>query len=366
MFTSRFARSLALIALLFVTGRFAQASDEILNVNYGPCGFGWASWCSFTWDTGRIEVAYHIAPGTPDGSYPIEFPIHTNYTWGGYTANVTNGVGSPTVIVDDVRGWECPDLVHITTAAGASASLTRNDVYWGQLGQPYDGPPAPPVQTKVAILDVYIGTVAPTPPAGANTKPNDPKLGGDQCPRTSAPPPPMARYSVHSTLVSLNIEDRPLRYTPPFGPAVDFTVTYNQRETQQPATFAYSNLGPKWTFDWLSYVTDDPNTQLPLTGLYRSGGGAEIFAFDFGSQTFTPDPQSHATLVKTGAASYERRLPDGSKQVFGISDASTSYPRRVFMTQIVDPAGNALSIGYDASFRVTTITDALSQVTNVS
>jgi RHS repeat-associated protein len=366
MFTSRSARSLTLIALLFVTGRFAQASDEILNVNYGPCGFGWASWCSFTWDTGRIEVAYHIAPGTPNGSYPIEFPIHTNYTWGGYTANVTNGVGSPTVIVDDVRGWECPDLVHITTAAGASASLTRNDVYWGQLGQPYDGPPAPPVQTKVAILDVYIGTVAPTPPAGANTKPNDPKLGGDQCPRTSAPPPPMARYSVHSTLVSLNIEDRPLRYTPPFGPAVDFTVTYNQRETQQPATFAYSNLGPKWTFDWLSYVTDDPNTQLPLTALYRSGGGAEIFAFDFGSQTFTPDPQSHATLVKTGAASYERRLPDGSKQVFGISDASTSYPRRVFMTQIVDPAGNALSIGYDASFRVTTITDALSQVTNVS
>ena len=36
------------------------------------------------------------------------------------------------------------------------------------------------------------------------------------------------------------------------------------------------------------------------------------------------------------------------------------------MTQIVDPAGNAVAIGYDASFRVTTITDALGQVTTVS
>jgi RHS repeat-associated protein len=176
----------------------------------------------------------------------------------------------------------------------------------------------------------------------------------------------MARYSVHSMLVSLNIEDRPLRYSPPYGPAIDFTVTYNQKETQQPATFAYSNLGPKWTFSWLAYVSDDPNTQLPLTGLYRSGGGAEIFAFDSGSQTFTRDAQSHATLVKTGAASYERRMPDGSKQVFGLSDGATSYPRHVFMTQIVDPVGNAVSIGYDASFRVTTVTDALSQVTTLA
>ena len=76
-------------------------------------------------------------------------------------------------------------------------------------------------------------------------------------------------------LVSLNIQDRPLRYSPAYGPSIDFTVTYNQKETQQPNTFTYSNLGPKWTFGWLSYVSDDPNSQLPLTGLYRSGGGAE-------------------------------------------------------------------------------------------
>jgi hypothetical protein len=103
----------------------------------------------------------------------------------------------------------------------------------------------------------------------------------------------MARFSVHSMLVSLNIQDTPLRYSPPYGPAVDFTVTYNQKETQQPAAFTYSNLGPKWTFGWLSYVSDNPNTQLPLTRLYRSGGGAEVFAFAIRIQQYRQDDQDN-------------------------------------------------------------------------
>jgi RHS repeat-associated protein len=205
-------------------------------------------------------------------------------------------------------------------------------------------------------------TATPTPTPRANTKKNDAKSGGNECGIDAG----MARYSVHSMLVSLNIQDTPLRYSPAFGPSVDFTVTYNELETQQPPAFTYSNLGPKWTFDWFSYVADDPNVQLPLTGLYRSGGGAEIFTYDAATQSFAPDAQSHAILTRTGVASYERRLPDGSKEVFALSDGAASYPRRIFMTQIVDPAGNALNIGYDASFRVTTITDALSQVTSIS
>ena len=36
------------------------------------------------------------------------------------------------------------------------------------------------------------------------------------------------------------------------------------------------------------------------------------------------------------------------------------------MTQMVDPAGNAVTIGYDASFRITTLTDALGLVTTLA
>lgn len=113
-----------------------------------------------------------------------------------------------------------------------------------------------------------------------NITPADFKQGGTQCPSKDAPP--MAQFSVHALLVSLNIIDRPLRYTPPVGPAVDFIVTYNQKDTQQPATFGYSNLGPKWTFNWLSYVTDDPNSQAPQTSVYVPGGGEEAYFFDYG------------------------------------------------------------------------------------
>jgi len=192
----------------------------------------------------------------------------------------------------------------------------------------------------------------------------DKKDGGDQCHGGDAPP--MAQYSVHSRLVSLNLQDRPLRYTPPIGPPVDFVVTYNQKESLQPAVFDYSNLGPKWTLNWLAYVTDDPASQRLEIPVFVPGGGTESYPFDSYLQVYLPHPQSHSVLVKTGTDSYERRLPDGSKQVFGVSDGAPVYPRRIFMTQLVDAAGNTVTIGYDSSFRITTLTDALGLVTTLA
>jgi YD repeat-containing protein len=210
--------------------------------------------------------------------------------------------------------------------------------------------------------DVYFNTTTPAQQSDANTKPNDQKEGGNQDDCHG-----MARYTAHAMLASLNIEDTPLRYSPPRGPAINFTVTYNQRESHQPQTFSYSNLGSKWTFNWLSYVTDDPNNSSANAAIYVPGGGAENFSgFDSGSQTYLPDPQSHAILARSSPTGYEKRFPDGSKQVFDLSDGSISYPRNIFMTQVVDPAGNAVMVGYDSSFRITTLTDGLGQVTTFS
>ena len=259
----------------------------------------------------------------------------------------------------DVPGWvgtldpNNPDTYWCSSSGGGWYAIGGGSFWYGDGG---------------IYVDVY---AAVAPPLSTSTKPNDLKRGGDQCQGNdedgSGAQPPMALYSAHAMLASLNIEDTPIRYSPPRGPAINFTVTYNQRETQEPPTFSYSNLGPKWTFSWLSYVTDDPNNALTNASVYVPGGGAENYSgFDSGSQTYLPDPQSHAVLVRTSPAAYEKRFPDGSKQIFNLSDGSTSYPRKVFMTQWLDPAGNASTIGYDASFRVTTITDALGQVTTLS
>src|SRR5437588_8522580 len=42
---------------------------------------------------------------------------------------------------------------------------------------------------------------------------------------------------------------------------------------------------------------------------------------------------------------------EGSKKVFTQSDGSVGTSRRVFLTQIIDPAGNTLALTYDASLR---------------
>lgn len=190
----------------------------------------------------------------------------------------------------------------------------------------------------------------------------DAKAGG--CP----PKRGMAGYSMHVLLASLNIVDTPVGYSPPHGPDMYFTVRYNHREAFQPANFNYSNLGPKWTFDWLSYITDDPNNPSVNVSLYVRGGGTKIYTgFSPTNPVSTPQIESGAVLVRnspTGYTQYERRLPDGSKEIF--DRLGSSLPRKIFMTRAIDPVGNTITFTYDDNFRLVAVADALNQVTTLS
>ena len=87
-------------------------------------------------------------------------------------------------------------------------------------------------------------------------------FGGGPAGPGSGLPRGMAASPVHLMLVSLNINDSPVGYSPPVGPPVWFTVRYNQRDAFQAANFTHSNFGPKWTCDWISYITDSPSNSL--------------------------------------------------------------------------------------------------------
>ena len=102
----------------------------------------------------------------------------------------------------------------------------------------------------------------------------------------------MVEYNFHAMLVALNLVDTPLGYTPPRGPAVNFTVTHNQRDSFQPAMFSYWNLGVKWTSHWLSYVTDDPSNPIANATVYIRGGGQETYT------NFSTVTQQYATQIK--------------------------------------------------------------------
>jgi RHS repeat-associated protein len=177
----------------------------------------------------------------------------------------------------------------------------------------------------------------------------------------------MAVARVHLMLVSLNIVDTPVGYSPPVGPPVRFTVRYNQRDANQPANFTYSNFGPKWTCDWISYITDNPSNALANAKYYARGGGARTFTgADTNTQTFAFQQYDQTRLTRIGPSTYEMTSPSGSKMIFGQPDGSIGLSRKIFLTQIVDPFGNAITLTYDVNLRIVAITDAIGQVTTLS
>ncbi len=186
----------------------------------------------------------------------------------------------------------------------------------------------------------------------------------------ATPPPPckgMAVPSVDLLFVSLTLSDNPVGYSPPVGPPMRFTVHYNQREAAQPGIFTYSNFGPKWTFNWLAHITDNPRSTNADVPYYRMGGFSRTFTgFNPGTQTFALQMYDRTRLTRVSANIYEMVSGDGSKLVFSQPDGSTGTLRKVFLTQIVDPFGNAVTLTYDGLLRLMAVTDTIGQVTTIS
>lgn len=188
-----------------------------------------------------------------------------------------------------------------------------------------------------------------------NTKGDDHKC--TTCPPTNG----MAVYNILTMLVSLSIQDTPVGYSAPIGPDTHFTITYNQYENNPLSSFSFFNFGPRWNCNWLSYVVVPPVTGNTLTVFLR-GGGQETYDYTKYNMTtatgyvgfYGYEVQSQAAIWVTSAGTYERRLSDGSKEVYGKIDPSG----RAFLSQIVDPQGNSVHLEYDGSFRLMTVTDA--------
>jgi RHS repeat-associated protein len=203
--------------------------------------------------------------------------------------------------------------------------------------------------------------------AGANSEPPPPCVAPSvKCATGDCTSAGMADYNVDSARVSLTITDTPVSYTPPLGPPIKFTVSYQQREVAPVQTPTYSNLGNKWSFDWISYLVIDPANEAADATAYGPGGGTLHYNdFNSGTQSYATQRETQVSLVKTGVNQYEKRFPDGSKQVFALSDGAP-VARKLFMTQSIDPLGNAVGYTYDGSFRLVAVTDALGQITTLA
>lgn len=179
----------------------------------------------------------------------------------------------------------------------------------------------------------------------------------------------MATYTFDLMNPGLYVQDTPVGYAPPYGPAVQFTAAYSQRSTVIPDLQTYSNLGPRWTHSFQEITllsgTTNPDESKTSVKWVQSDGSYFDYSYVTATQTYSQDFQDRPHLnyltAGQGGPGYELRFADGSRKLFTKS-ASSKY----LLTQIIDPVGNAVTLQYDGSLRLTTITDALGQATTIS
>ncbi|BBU64376.1 hypothetical protein MSC49_43110 (plasmid) [Methylosinus sp. C49] len=192
----------------------------------------------------------------------------------------------------------------------------------------------------------------------------DPDANPNGCPEG------MCRYNIKESAVSLTLSDTPLGYSPPLGPSPRTIISYNQRDTSLPATFNFFNVGPKWSLNWLTYIHDDPTDPGANVSRYN-GGGEEYYYTGYSSSTgrFTAETidGSILTLDSQNPIRYRRLRPDGTVQIYASPQSGQfSFSRRVFLSQVIDPQGNALTLDYDGQMRLLSVTDATGRQTTFS
>lgn len=159
----------------------------------------------------------------------------------------------------------------------------------------------------------------------------------------------MARYFLQHIPCSVLIQDSPISYNPAFGPFVNFRISYNQRQSDQPISLLFSNFGSLWSGEFMSYLEDDPADPASVVTIHLRNGGYVKASYNTQSSQFLKDPTSDALLVRINSNVYERRFRDGSKEVYGQAIGTTGPNRKVFLTAIVDANGRTLSLVYDTN-----------------
>lgn len=352
--TSYLCGPMAIKNLLISLKADPQKVLAIDQARSGPAGFSLAQVSELATASGLNSVLIYRPPGTP-----IPVPSVVNWKINHFAAIVGEVDGryhiqDPTFSSGDF--WVSKDVID-TEASGYflvpsdASSTTPSSTEWR-------------VATAEEANRVHGKGITDNNDPTA-TKPKDRKT----CPERNGRG--MCVANAHTMLVSLNLSDVPVGYEPQKGPSALIRLTYNQREAFQPATFGFFNVGPKWNLNLLSWVQDDPVSAGRNVVRYESGGGAVDYrigyAFNTTTGAFTPELQGGAVLVRVPASgpvkAYEYRQRDGSTWVYGQSDGATTGTRRIFLSRMIDPSGNALVLQYDSRFRLTSMTDATGRST---
>jgi RHS repeat-associated protein len=230
------------------------------------------------------------------------------------------------------------------------------------------------VQTEEARLvwgkgPAYLGPLdgqgANAPYCGPPCDPPAGGTGGDPDDGSGNEEDGMAGYQLNALLASIRVLDTPLRYTPPRGYRVHFTVTYDQFDVNLLSGQNFANLGPNFNYNYLSYVINDTNQPTTVNLFMREGGVESYVSLDTGTMNYAMQQDTRAIMHQNSATNFVRTMPNGSTEIFDTA-ATVSGVYVVLLTKMIDPYGNTNSLTYDSYYRLAAIRDAIGQVSTVS
>ena len=311
-----------LLLAIFVVGSGvvptkAQPCDEtefnagtvfVLNETANWVGQVYVQVVNFNGKSGTVEITGDYAPGQaatttgfntgnagqlPNGCYP-------NGWWGGFaTAFATEHEGG---ISNGANGSIVYSLNALPIVAGTPAVfgvLILSDV-----------------QTNVPIDDASDGATETnaTSPCG------------------------MPVWEVSEPYISLWLKDEPLGYQPGCGPRISFELAFKQRESVAGWNPGIFGVGPRWNFSWLSYVTQDANSN---NIVYFPGGGQRTYFT-------TNDYLTRTSLSGDTTNGFTVLYPDGSQDVYGfvVTNASGEF-LEAFLTARLNPQAQKTQLTYD-------------------
>jgi RHS repeat-associated protein len=342
----------------------------------GPHGFTLDQLAALTDQTGLSYTLIHREPGQP-----IPVPSIVNWNVHHYAAIVSTHDGLYDVIdptFGDAGGYAVTPKQLDAESSGyflVPETAMTSGAGWRTVAKGSD-------EAK-AVYGMGVITIVINCPDCANPNSRQLDLPGPQTtqftsnegPTGSSKSAPSAVGMPEATTKAMNVDlslnDAPVGYTPQIGLSAMFQLSYSQRTAFQPATFATSNLSPKWSHNWMSNLTDNPantNNMIPVTRVGPGAGGFNYYPnYNPTYGSYPPELWNNPYLAKTpitGQPSYYKRSdPDGTVYKFALSDGATTAPRKWFLTTITDPQGNTTTINYDSSFRITTVVDAMGRST---
>lgn len=229
--------------------------------------------------------------------------------------------------------------------------LTREQFVrqWSGSAVLFDSPPVGIALASVSDLADVIG--------GCCGQPRYPgPLGQPPLPLPSPSPGTCARglpqWQVNPVNMNLVVQDIPMWYDCPIGPAIEIKLTYNSQD----ALNQIRPFGNKWLFNYASYAMESPNGGLPAGSILvvMPDGRGDTYQPATGG-AYTPPPGIFNTLTKLADYTYDLLLTDGTIYHYGIPTGMTGTSS--LLLSIQDRNGNLVVVQHDTAGTITGVAD---------